>query len=68
MIICEGKELPETFQGYKTAELLKTWEEIKTDGTKASEDQISAMRKLIAKFRMGIFGTYDKIKATQKSS
>jgi len=68
MIICEDKELPDTFQGYQTADLLTTWEEIKGDGTKAPEDQISAMRKLIAKFRLGIFGTYDKIMATKKNS
>jgi hypothetical protein len=68
MIVREGKELPDTFQGYQTVDLLRTWDEIKGDGTKAPEDQISAMRKLIAKFRLGIFGTYDKIISTKKNS
>lgn len=62
MIICEGKELPDTFQGYKTADLLKIWEEIKGDGTKAPKKQIKAMRFLIKEHRLGIFGAIDNAK------
>lgn len=68
MIKCEGKELPETFQGFKTAELLKTWEEIKGKGTKAPESQISAMRKLISEYRLGVFNIYDKVLSQKKNS
>jgi hypothetical protein len=60
MIIYEGKELPDTFQGYKTADLLKTWEEIRTGGTKVSKDQVEAMRDLLAEYRLGIHGLHDK--------
>jgi len=59
MIICEGKELPDTFEGYQTADLVKTWEEIKTGGTKASKDQIEAMGNLLADHKLGIYGAYD---------
>jgi len=65
MIKCEGKELPESYQGFKTADLLKTWEEIKGDGTKASKKQIKAMRYLIKEFRLGIFGAFDRAKKAE---
>ncbi len=65
MIICEGKELPETYQGFKTADLLKTWDEIKGDGTKAPKNQIKAMRFLLKEFRLGIFGAFDRAKAAE---
>jgi len=59
MIKCEGKELPEMFEGYKTSDLLKTWEEIKTGGTKAPKGQIEAMGNLLADHKLGIYGAYN---------
>jgi len=55
MIMCENKELPEIFQGFKTTDLLKTWEEIQAKGTKAPEDQIAAMRNLLRQYKLGLF-------------
>ena len=68
MIICEGKELPDNFEGYQTAELLKIWEEIQGDGTKASENQILAMRGLIREYRLGIFGAHDRAKSGKEKN
>jgi hypothetical protein len=65
MIMCEGKKLPDIFGGYKTADLLKTWEEIKSGGTKASKDQIEAMGNLLADHELGIYGIYDKSKPSK---
>ncbi len=53
----QEKNLPETFKGYSTKELLKTWKEIRSPkGTNSSTDQISAMRKLLREYKLGIFG------------
>jgi len=67
MIMCEGKELPDTFQGYQTADLLKTWEEIQANGTKAPEDQITAMGNLLREYRLGLFGAFDRTKRGNNS-
>ncbi len=49
------KNLPETYKGYPTKELLKTWEELSSkDGTKSSRDQIVAMRHLLREFKLGV--------------
>ena len=50
------KDLPETYRGYKTAELLKVWEEIRQpEGTRAPEAMIAAMRALLREYRLGMF-------------
>ena len=67
MIKCEGKKLPDMFEGYQTADLLKTWEEIQGKGTKAPEDQIAAMGNLLRKYRLGLFGAFDGAKKGNNS-
>ncbi len=66
MIMCEGKELPDIFGGYKTADLLKTWEEINKGGTKAPKEQIEAMRNILADYKLGIYGAYENKSKTSK--
>ena len=52
----ESNNLPETYKGYKTKDLLQVWEEIKSPGgTKASEDMITAMDSMLREFSLGKF-------------
>ncbi len=49
------ENLPETFNGYSTKELLKTWEELNSkEGTKSSQDQIIAMGQLLKDYKLGV--------------
>ena len=51
----EFENLPKTYEGYQTEELLKVWEEIKTkEGTKAPVEKIQAMRRLLREFKLGV--------------
>ncbi len=51
------KSLPETYKGYSTKDLLKTWEEIKSPkGTNSPKDQIRAMSQLLREYKLGLFG------------
>ena len=53
----QNKKLPETFMGYSTKDLLKTWEEIQQpEGTKAPQEKIIAMDKFLKKYHLGLFG------------
>lgn len=55
------KDLPETFMGYSTKELLKTLEEISSPGgTKAPEEKIIAMRDLLREYRLGVYALTSK--------
>ena len=50
------QKLPETFMGYSTKDLLRTWEEIQqTEGTKAPKEKIIAMDQLLKKYHPGLF-------------
>ncbi len=52
----QNKELPQTFKGYSTKDLLRTWEEIKSPkGTKAPQEKILAMNQLLREYRLGLF-------------
>jgi len=51
------KTLPETYKGYPTKELIKTWEEIRSpQGTTSDRDQIRAMGQLLREYKLGLFG------------
>lgn len=57
----ESNNLPETYKGYKTKDLLKVWEEIKAPrGTKAPKEMIKAMDSLLREFKFGIFSIISK--------
>jgi hypothetical protein len=57
----QNKELPETYMGYSTKDLLRTWEELqKPGGTKASEEQIVAMDMFLKEYKLGVFGMQKK--------
>ena len=52
----ESNNLPETYKGYKTKDLLQVWEEIKAPGgTKAQKEMIKAMSSMLREYRIGIF-------------
>ena len=52
----ESNNMPETYKGYKTKDLLKVWEEIKAPGgTKAPEEMITAMGSMLRELRLGKF-------------
>ena len=52
----QKSNLPKTYKGFLTEELLKVWEEIKTpEGTKASKEKILAMGELVREYRLGLF-------------
>ncbi len=54
------KNLPETYKGYRTAELLRVWEEIKRpEGTRAPKEMIAAMNELLKEYRLGLFSVVD---------
>ena len=57
----ESNNLPETYKGYKTKDLLKVWEEIKAPGgTKAQKEMIKAMSSMLREYRIGIFSIISK--------
>ena len=56
----ESNNLPETYKGYKTKDLLQVWEEIKSPGgTKASEEMILVMDGMLKDFKLGIFAVME---------
>ena len=50
-------EFPETYKGFSVSDLLKTWEEIRGEGTKAPVEMIRAMRDFLREYKLGLFGT-----------
>lgn len=58
-----AKNLPVTYKGYLTEELLKTWEEIRSpEGTRAPREVIAAMNELLREYDLGLFGVLEKNK------
>lgn len=55
-----GKNLPTTYKGYLTDELLKMWEQIQGDGIpkETPKDKILAMSSLLREHRLGMFANY----------
>ncbi len=51
----KNKNLPKSYMGYSTEELLKVREEIAAGGTKADKRKIKAMRQLIRDHRLFLF-------------
>lgn len=47
--------LPRRYKGYPLREILMTWEEIKGEGTRASEDLIMATSLFMRDYRLGKF-------------
>lgn len=47
--------LPRRYNGYPLWEILRTWEEIKGEGRRASEDLIMAMSQFVIDYRLGNF-------------
>ena len=51
----QRKDFPKNYKGYSVEEILKTWEEIKGEGTKANEELIEAMDDFLREYKLGIF-------------
>lgn len=47
-------EFPETYKGFAVSDLLKTWEEIRGEGTKAPVEMIRAMRDFLREYKLGV--------------
>jgi hypothetical protein len=59
----KNKKLPETFKGYSTKDLLKTWDEIRTfQGTSAPMEMIEAMREFLKASKLGLFEALDELR------
>jgi hypothetical protein len=59
----KNKKSLETFKGYSTKDLLKTWDEIRTpQGTNAPMEMIEAMREFLKASKLGLFEALDELK------
>lgn len=58
------KNLPSSFKGYSTQELLKVWDELQTTGTSAPREKIQAMSELLREYRLGLFEAMDEADKT----
>jgi hypothetical protein len=57
----QNRDLPETYMGYSTKDLLTTWVEIQQPkGTQAPREQILVMRRLLRDYKLGLFETQPK--------
>lgn len=57
----ENKNLPESYKGYSTEDLLKTLAEIRSKkGTSAAREKILALSQMVREYDLGVFSKMDK--------
>lgn len=57
----ENKNLPESYKGYSTEDLLKTLAEIRSkEGTSAPREKILALSQMMREYDLGVFSKMDK--------